>query len=119
MKKFVPVRRYHRIDGWRGYPVPATAVAGSSDTGTWDDSPAPTPEVKAELRRLQREALRPAGIKSRQRIGGSSNVFCGKRWLCVAPGDFPRAAELAHKWLSENKASTQYVHDADLHLAAA
>jgi hypothetical protein len=44
-------KRYHKIDGWRGYPVPALAIVGASDTGAWDDSPCPSNEVKAELRR--------------------------------------------------------------------
>ena len=88
-----PTRRYHRIDGWRGYPIPALAVIGSSDTGEWDDSPAPSREVKAEIRRFQREVLRPLGIKSRQRIGVSSNVFCAKRWVCVPRGSFQAAAQ--------------------------
>ena len=50
-------KRYHKIDGWRGYPVPALAIVGASDTGGWDDSPCPSREVKAELRRFQREVL--------------------------------------------------------------
>jgi hypothetical protein len=105
--------RYHRIDGWRGYRIPGPAVAGSSDTGTWSDSPAPSDKVKAEIRRLQREVLRPAGIKSRQRFGTSSNVFCGKRWVCVAPEDFARAKPLVDAWLEEHRYDTRYVHGAD------
>ena len=104
--------RYHRIDGWRGYRIPGTAVAGASDTGTFDDSPAPSPLVKAEIRRLQREVLRPAGIASRQRWGSSSNVFCGKRWLCVAVEDFERAQTLVGEWLKQHKFDTRFIHDA-------
>lgn len=107
-------RRYQKIDGWRGYYIPGTAVAGSSDTGEYSDSPAPSHEVKAEIRRFQRECLRPAGIKSRQRWGVSSNVFCAKRWVCVAPEDFYRAAELATEWLDNNRINTRYIHDAKL-----
>ena len=105
-------KRYHRIDGWRGYWIPGTAIAGASDTGSWDDSPCPSDAVKAEIRRFQRECLRPAGIKSRQRTGGSSNVFCGKRWICVAPEDFERAFKLANDWLAEHNRDTRYIHDA-------
>lgn len=104
--------RYHRIDGWRGYMIPGPAVAGASDTGAAPGSPCPTPEVKAEIRRLQRECLRPAGIKSRVRFGSSSNVFCAKRWVCVAPEDHAKAAELAAKWLADNKEGTRFIHDA-------
>lgn len=109
-----PVRRYHRIDGWRGYSVPALAIVGASDTGALDDSPCPTGKVKAELRRFQREALRPLGIKSRTRYGNSSNVFCGKIWIVVRPASFAVAAIAADKWLKENRYSTTYIHDAEL-----
>jgi hypothetical protein len=104
--------RYHRIDGWRGYRIPGPAVAGASDTGTWSDSPCPSHEVKAEIRRFQREVLQPAGIKSRTRFGGSSNLFCGKRWVCVDAKDWHRANELAKTWLKANKYTTRFIHDA-------
>lgn len=108
-------QRYHKIDGWRGYPIPARAVAGASDTGTWDDSPCPTPQVKAELKRFQRECLRPHGIHSRIRHGSSSNVFCGKHWIVVCEFDqFERAAQLAADWLEEHRYDTRFIHDADL-----
>lgn len=105
--------RYHKLDGWRGYPIPGLAVAGASDTGTWSDSPCPSPDVKAEIRKLQRECLRPAGIASRQRYGVSSNVFCAKRWVCVAESDWPKAAPLVLDWLKGHKYDTQYLHCAD------
>jgi len=105
--------RYHKIDGWRGYRIPGTAVAGASDTGTWSDSPCPSPEVKAEIRRFQRECLRPAGIKSRQRFGGTSNVCCGKRWVCVASEDWARAYELANAWIEAHGRDTQFLHPAN------
>ena len=105
--------RYHRLDGWRGYMIPGLAVAGSSDTGTWSDSPCPSGEVKAEIRKLQRECLCPAGIHSRQNFGASSNVFCGKRWVCVAEHDWAKAAGLVWQWLAENDHRLRYLHDAD------
>ena len=97
-------KRYHKIDGWRGYSVPALAIVGASDTGTWDDSPCPSNLVKAELRRFQREVLKPAGIASRTRYGASSNVFCMKRWLVVKQNDFDTAAKVLGQAysLSEN-----------------
>lgn len=104
--------RYHRIDGWRGYSIPGPAVAGASDTGEWSDSPCPTHRVKAEIRRFKRECLRPAGIKSRQRTGGSSNVFCGKRWVCVSEADWPKAFALAEQWLTDNDNTLNYLHNA-------
>ena len=107
-------KRYHKIDGWRGYPVPALAIVGASDTGGWDDSPCPSREVKAELRRFQREVLKPAGIASRTRIGHSSNVFCVKRWLVVNKEDFDKSARLAVQWLKQERYTTSFIHDADL-----
>lgn len=104
--------RYHCIDGWRGYNIPGSAVAGSSDTGYWSDSPCPTNDVKAEIRKFQRECLRPAGIKSRVRGGQSSNVFCGKRWVCVPVKDWERAAPLAKAWLAQHDRDCRYLHDA-------
>lgn len=106
--------RYHRIDGWRGYRIPANAVAGVSDTGTAPDSPAPSDAVKEELRRIQAEALRPAGIRSRTKWGRTSNVFAAKRWLTVAEEDFPKAAALTMEWMDAHRNDTYYVHDADL-----
>lgn len=107
-------KRYHKIDGWRGYPIPALAIVGASDTGGWDDSPCPSNEVKAELRRFQREVLKPAGIASRTRIGHSSNVFCAKRWLLVSREDFDKSARLAVQWLAKHRYDTHFVHSADL-----
>ena len=109
-----PKRRYNKIDGWRGYWVPALAVAGSSDTGTYSDSPCPSNEVNLELRRLRKEVLRPAGITSRTRWGNSSNLFCSKRWLVVSQADFAKAAALVTAWLEDNRRTTSYIHDANL-----
>lgn len=111
---YVPVRRYHRIDGWRGYSIPANAVAGGSDTGGWEDSPCRPETVLGEVKRLRREVLHPAGIKSRLRWGSTSNVFCGKRWLVVSSSDFGKAAPLVDAWMKENDASLRRLHDADL-----
>lgn len=109
-----PKRRYNKIDGWRAYWIPALAVAGASDTGTYSDSPCPSYEVAKELNRLRKEVLRPAGIKSRTRWGSTSNLFCAKRWLVVSREDFPRAAAHVAEWLEENRHTTSYVHDANL-----
>lgn len=107
--------RYHRIDGWRGYPIPRLAVVGASDTGRAADSPAPSDDSAAELHRFAREALTPAGIRWRTTSTPSSNLFMVKLWITVRDAeDFPRAAALADDWLRENKAGTHYIHDADL-----
>jgi len=104
--------RYHKIDGWRGFWIPGRAIAGASDTGMSYDSPAPSDKVKEEIGRF-RAAMREAGIRTRLRWGGSSNVFMGKRWVTVADfADFARATELAHDWLKEHRDDTRYIHDA-------
>ena len=43
-------------DAWgRGQVIqPIYAVAGANDTGTWEDSPAPSYEVNDELKALQK-----------------------------------------------------------------
>jgi hypothetical protein len=105
-------KRFHRIDAWRGFRIPGNAIAGASDTGMFSDSPCPSDRVKAEIKRFQEECLKPAGIKSSSRSGGSSNAFCGKRWVLVDDADYPRAAQLAAAWLAEHKYDTHYIHDA-------
>lgn len=100
-------RRYHRLDGWRGYWIPGTAVCGAS---VYDEHSDQT--VAAEIRKLRREVLIPNGIKSKGRWGNSSNVFCGKRWICVAAEDFARAKELVEAWLEANRFETQFIHNA-------
>ncbi len=105
--------RYHRIDGWRGFSIPGAAVAGASDTGTFSDSPCPSDRVRAEIDRFRDECLKPAGIKSRVRGGGSSNVCCGKIWVVVAVEDHRKAMALANEWLEQHKHDTHYIHDAE------
>ena len=99
--------RYHRIDGWRGYRIPGTAILGAS---VYDDHSDQT--VAKEVRQFRRECLIPNGIKSRGRWGTSSNVFCGKWWICVSTDDFHRAQALAAEWLEQHRFDTQYVHSA-------
>lgn len=111
---YQPVRRYHSISAWHGYPIPATAIIGGSYTGEFSDSPAKSAPLALEISRFRREVLRPAGIASRGVWGETSNVFCVKRWLCVSKEDFPRAAELAVAWLKEHDNELRYLHSADL-----
>ena len=106
-----PLARYHRIDGWRGYSIPDHAVAGSSDTGMYSDSPCPSDKVKVEIADF-RNYLKEHGIKSRMQTGGSSNAFCGKRWVVVSPGDYARARELSKEYRDEN-VGLRYLHNAD------
>lgn len=105
--------RYHRIDGWRGYPIPQYAVAGASDCGTLPDSPAPSDKVKAELNKVARDALRANGIRYRTRYGRTTNVFCTKRWLIVHSRDFARASAAILAYLRAHD-ELVYTHAADL-----
>jgi hypothetical protein len=105
-------KRYQRIDAWRGYWIPGKAVAGASDTGMASDSPCRTDVAKSEIRTLQ-TFLRKKGIKTRTRYGSSSNVFCGKRWLCVVDANqHAEAIEIADMWLDQTRRSTRLIHDA-------
>jgi hypothetical protein len=106
--------RYHRIDGWRGYPVPGTALVGVSYTGEWSDSPCRRDEGLSEIRKFRQEVLKPARIRSHTRWGVTSNVFCCKRWLCVKAEDFAAAVPLALEWLKKNDAGTRLIHGAEL-----
>jgi hypothetical protein len=99
-------------DAWRGYEQPIYAVAGSSDTGTWSDSPAPSGEVNKELSRLA-NYLRKKGFNVRKYTVRSSNAFMIKRWLIVPIEQFDRAKVEANKWLEEHKGDTLHIHDAD------
>jgi hypothetical protein len=113
-KPIKPVKRFHRGgDGWgrSAYSIPTTAVCGSSDTGTWDDSPANSYRVKEELERV-RKVLKEARIASRYGSTATGNIFNTKRWVCVGKKDFPRALEIAESWLNENTSSTHHVHNA-------
>lgn len=51
---------------------------------------------------------------ARTRYGSSSNVFCGKRWLCVVDSkQHAKAMELANQWLEDNRINTSYIHCAN------
>ncbi len=109
----IPARHHRGADPWGrdSYRIPGCAVLGASDTGSWSDSPCPTKSVKSELGAF-RSVLRAAGIRSRWGGSSSGNVFCGKRWVLVAPSDWPRGIELADQYLRENDAELVYAHDA-------
>ena len=106
--------RYHKgSDGWgRGsYPIPQFAVIGSSDCGTWSDSPAPSDLVREELEAF-RKVLRANRIRSRIGSTQSGNVFMAKVWVVVHSRDFPAASGLAEQYLADHQHDTRYVHDA-------
>lgn len=104
--------RYHKTDGWRGYAVPGCAIAGSSDTGMWSDSPCPSDRVEAEINRF-REAALEAGFPTALRAGETSNVFCAKVWVTVNARRWHAAARWAAEWIKDNDASLNYLHAAE------
>jgi len=94
--------KYVRIDGWRGYYEPVNAVGGCNDTGMYSDSPCPSDVAQAEINSFVKK-LRKEKIKYRTTSGSSSNVFMGKRFVCVAEKDQPRAREIAENHRNETR----------------
>lgn len=106
--------RFHRgNDGWGrdSYQIPEYAIAGSSCTGDWPDSPAKTSDVKAELGALRKE-LRKVHIRSRLRGTRSGNVFMTKVWVVVSRADYATANEIAKAYLAQHENDTRLIHDA-------
>lgn len=103
--------KWIKTDEMRGYYQPEHAVAGSSDTGTWEDSPCPTPEVNRELSMLS-DHLESKGFKVKRLMTRSSNVFMGKKWL-VVESRFKEAKAEANHWIKGHASSTSHVHEAD------
>jgi hypothetical protein len=112
-KKFRMATGWVSTDGWRGYSQPIYAVAGSSDTGTWSDSPAPTPTVKKEIADA-RKFLRSRGISTKASLSHSSNLFMGKRWIVASIEDYEKARKLMAEYLKEHERDTQHIHEADV-----
>ena len=108
--KFSKKTEWVPTDGWRGYIRPVFAVAGSSDTGTWSDSPCPSALVTGELERL-RLFLRSKGFHVRNMVCRSANVFMVKRWIIVAVEEFDKAVKVAEDWLKDNMGSTRFIHE--------
>src|SRR5260221_371738 len=106
--------RFHRgRDGWGrdSYAIPQYAIVGSSDCGTFPDSPAPSDRVSEELEDFRR-VLRTNRIRSRIRITNSGNIFMAKRWVVVHSKDFLKALALAEQYLAEHQDHTRWIHDA-------
>lgn len=96
MSKISLKTEYIRTDGWRGYSKPIYAAAGANDTGSWEDSPCPSSLNRKELGDYKK-SLRKAGIKYRTTACRTSNVFCVRVYVVVAPEDLERAKEIAEE----------------------
>ena len=103
-----PTTTWNKTDAWRGYDRPYYAVAGSSDTGMWSDSPAPSDVVLDELNALK-SFLKSKGINAKLSHTESTNVFMIKRWLIVDGPKFEEAKRLVKEYLKNN--TTNYIHD--------
>jgi hypothetical protein len=95
-------------DAWRGRFVPVNAVAGSADTGSWDDSPCPSNSVTAELNAIKK-ALKQAGVNYKSTWGASSNLFCIYRYIVVAEQDVELGKEVVQNWLDNNSSEFAYI----------
>lgn len=84
--------------GYRGSMEPVYGVVGASDTGMWPDSPCRTDVCKKELAAI-RSILRKAGIKSKEIVTETSNVFCVRRHLIVSPMNLSKARKLAADYI--------------------
>lgn len=103
--------KWIRTDAWRGYEQPINAVMGASDTGGWEDSPAPSDKVNSEIDQF-RSGLSVAGVKSKVVTTSSSNAFMVKRWVVVDKRVLKKAKEMAKTYLKGNP-SLSYIHEVD------
>jgi hypothetical protein len=103
-----PKTSWQSTDAWRGYNKPYYAVAGSSDTGMWEDSPAPSNIVNEELMDLKSH-LKKHGINAKLMHTESSNVFMVKRWLIVDGPKFEEAKRLVKEYLATHE--TSHIHE--------
>jgi hypothetical protein len=93
--------------GYNYYTRPVFAVIGCNDTGGWSDSPCPTDTATDELSAIK-AALLSVGIKSKEQIEETSNVFCIRRFLIVQPCNFERATEIVDAYLENNTTRLVY-----------
>ena len=106
--------RIHRGDdpwGRGSYSIPSHAVMGSSDTGTYSDSPCPSNLVAKELYDF-RTVLKMHGIDSKFESTQSGNLFMVKLWVVVDAENVRKARQLAKRYLKKHDRDTQFIHDA-------
>ena len=107
-KKISMKKSWVSFGGYRGCLTPINAVAGSADTGNWDDSPCPSNDVTAELNAIKK-ALKQAGINYKSTWGSSSNLFCIHRFLVVAEEDVALGKQVVQEWLDSNPNQFVYI----------
>ena len=104
--------KWIKTDDWRGYKQPITAIVGASDTGTWSDSPSPTPDVNREMEMIKKE-LAQAGVPTREVVSQSSNAFMGKRWLITPKKYYLAGKKKSAQLLKKLEKQTSFIHGAD------
>lgn len=102
MNKISMKQRWVATSGWRGYMTFDNSVAGANDTGTFDDSPCPSP-VRAREIGMAKAALRKAGIRHRTAWARTSNCFSVGQHVLVAPQDRQRALEALRPLVDETR----------------
>lgn len=95
MKKYIgEKKKWVSVNDYSGYEQPINAVGGSSNTGSWEDSPCPTNRVKKEIGEF-RKMLRAKGIQTKMLVGKTGNIFCQHVYILVHPDDRDVALEIA------------------------
>lgn len=107
-KTFIESTSWVARNAWRGANVPTYAVAGANDTGTWDDSPCPTPVATKELSDVA-NMLSAKGIPTKEMVCEGSNVFCAHRYLITYPRDAEYARVLVDAYLQKNETELLYL----------
>lgn len=100
----------HWVDsgGYRGYEQPQYACVGANDTGTWSDSPCPSHVREKELADIKAYLLKE-GIKTKQMVNQTSNVFCVHVYLVPQLKNVERARKLVEEYLENNETQLAYV----------
>ena len=81
---------YHRIDGWRGYNIPAFSVLRISDTGMWEDSPCKSDTAEDAIK-SDIATLRGAGFHAHHAAITTRNLFCIHHHVIVRGDEYVRA----------------------------
>lgn len=104
---YVEALHWVSTDAQRGYEEPIYACAGANDTGSWSDSPCRTEICERELNDLS-AALLAEGIKTKQIVTQSSNVFCVHRYLIPQLKNVDRARIVVKLFLETNETNLAY-----------
>lgn len=99
---------YKKTDGWRGYSEPINAIVGANDTGMYSDSPCPSNVRERELNAISAE-LAKNGIKTKQVVCESSNVFCVHVYLVPKVKDVAKGREIVKAYLDNNETRLAYL----------